>query len=45
MNEVVQLAIRGKIKVKSKAINLSEANDALLKMKKGEIVGRVALVP
>ncbi|MGA3405974.1 MAG: alcohol dehydrogenase catalytic domain-containing protein [Candidatus Bathyarchaeia archaeon] len=45
MLEVVQLAIKGKIKVKSKAANLSEANDILLKMKKGEIVGRVALVP
>jgi D-arabinose 1-dehydrogenase-like Zn-dependent alcohol dehydrogenase len=45
MLEVIKLANEGKIKVKSKAVNLSEANDALLKMKKGEIVGRVALIP
>jgi len=45
MLEVIKLADEGKIKVKSKAVNLSEANDALLKMKKGEIVGRVALIP
>ncbi len=45
MHEVIKLANQGKIKVRSKALNLSEANDALLKLKKGEAVGRLALVP
>lgn len=45
MNEVIKLAIKGKITVISKAYNLSDANDALLKLKKGEVVGRLALLP
>jgi propanol-preferring alcohol dehydrogenase len=45
MLEVIKLANEGKVKVKSKAVNLSEANDVLLKMKRGEIAGRVALIP
>jgi len=31
--------------VKSKPCSLSEANEALLKLKKGEVVGRLALLP
>jgi len=45
MNDVIGLAIKGKITVKSKPCSLSEANEALLKLKKGEVVGRLALLP
>ena len=45
MNEVISLANKGKIKVKSKACSLSDANEALLKLRKGEVVGRLSLVP
>jgi len=45
MNEVVSLACKGKIRVKSKTCSLSDANDAILKLKKGEVVGRLSVVP
>ena len=45
MQQVLKLAERRKIKVKSKAYNMSEVNEVLLKLKKGEIVGRAVLVP
>jgi propanol-preferring alcohol dehydrogenase len=45
MNEVIGLANKGSIRVRSKACSLSDANDALLKLKKGEVVGRLSLVP
>jgi propanol-preferring alcohol dehydrogenase len=45
MNGVLKLANQGKIKVKSNGCKLSDANEALLKLKRGEVVGRLALVP
>jgi propanol-preferring alcohol dehydrogenase len=45
MNEVINLASKGKIKVKSRGCSLSDANDAMLKLKKGEVIGRLALLP
>ena len=45
MLEMLKIAGKGKIKVKWKAYKLNEANEVLLKMKKGEIVGRAVLVP
>jgi len=45
MNEVLKLANQGEILVKSTACALSEANEALLKLKRGQVVGRLALLP
>jgi len=45
MNQVLKLAEKGKVKVKSKSYNMSEVNEVLLKLKKGEIAGRAVLVP
>jgi propanol-preferring alcohol dehydrogenase len=45
MNDVINIANNGKIKVKSKACSLSDANDAMLKLKNGEVIGRIALLP
>jgi len=45
MNQVLKLAEKGKIKVKSKSHSMSKVNEILLKLKKGEIAGRAVLVP
>jgi propanol-preferring alcohol dehydrogenase len=45
MEQVLRLAERGKIKVKSRSYNMSEVNEVLLKLKRGEIVGRAVLTP
>jgi propanol-preferring alcohol dehydrogenase len=45
MNEVLKLASRGKIRVDCSTYPLSEAEDVLLKLKQGKIVGRAILVP
>jgi len=45
MNQVLKLAEKGKVRVKSKSYNMSQVNEVLLKLKKGEIVGRAVLVP
>ena len=45
VNEMLQIAASGKIKVRQTAYPLSEANHVLLKLKSGRIVGRAVLVP
>jgi propanol-preferring alcohol dehydrogenase len=45
MNQVLKLAEEGKVRVKSKSYNMSEVNEVLLRLKRGEIVGRAVLVP
>lgn len=45
MKETLSLASEHKVQVKWKAYNLEEANDVLLSLKRGEIVGRAVLVP
>ncbi len=45
VDQVLSLAERGKIKVRSRSYNMSEANEILLKLKRGEIVGRAVLIP
>ena len=45
MEQVLRLAERGKIKVKSRSYNMLEVNEVLLKLKRGEIVGRAVLTP
>ena len=45
MQQVLKLAERRKIKVKSEAYEMSEVNEVLLKLKKGEMAGRAVLVP
>jgi alcohol dehydrogenase, propanol-preferring len=45
MNETLKLASLGKVHVDWKAYPLSEAEDALIKLKQGKIVGRAILVP
>ncbi|MEM4311008.1 MAG: alcohol dehydrogenase catalytic domain-containing protein [Nitrososphaerales archaeon] len=45
MKETLRLASLGKIRTKWKAYNLTEANDVLLRLKRGEIVGRALLIP
>jgi len=45
MNKVLKIAAKGKIKVKVKPYDLKEANEILLKLKNGEIVGRTVLTP
>jgi len=45
MRETLRIASLGKVKVRWKAYNLSDASEILLKLKKGEIVGRAVLTP
>ena len=45
MAQVLRLAERRKIKVISRSYDMSEVNEVLLKLKKGEIVGRAVLTP
>ena len=45
MNETLKIASRGKVKVDWTSYKLSEAEDVLLKLKQGKIVGRAVLVP
>jgi len=45
MKTVLKIAAKGKIKVKATRYNLREANEVLLKLKNGEIVGRAVLTP
>jgi propanol-preferring alcohol dehydrogenase len=45
MNEVLNLASMRKIKVKWTPYKLSEANDVLIKLRLGKIVGRAILIP
>ncbi len=45
MNETLRIASMGKVKVDWVSFKLSEAEDALLKLKQGKIVGRAVLVP
>jgi propanol-preferring alcohol dehydrogenase len=45
MQQVLKLAERRRIKVKSQAYNMSEVNEVLLKLKKGEVTGRAVLLP
>ena len=43
MQQVLKLAEKRKIKVKTKTYNMSEVNEVLLKLKKGEVTGRAVL--
>lgn len=45
MNNVLKIAAKGKIKVKVNSYGLKDANDILLRLKRGEIVGRAVLTP
>jgi len=45
MNQVLRLAEKGKIVVRAKSYSMSQANEILLMMKKGEIAGRAVLIP
>jgi D-arabinose 1-dehydrogenase-like Zn-dependent alcohol dehydrogenase len=45
MIETLKLASEGKVKVDWTAYRLNEAEDVLLKLKQGKIVGRAILVP
>lgn len=45
MAQVLRLAERRKIKVISRSYDMSEVNEVLLKLKRGEIVGRAVLTP
>jgi propanol-preferring alcohol dehydrogenase len=45
MNETLNLASKRKVVVKWQAFKLEEANEVLLKLKRGEIVGRAVLTP
>jgi propanol-preferring alcohol dehydrogenase len=45
MNETLKLASMGKIRVDWSTYRLSEAEDVLIKLKQGKIVGRAVLVP
>ncbi len=45
MTEVLKIAARGKLKVDCTCYQLSEAEDVLMKLKQGKIVGRAVLVP
>ena len=45
MNETLKLASMGKIRVDWSSYRLSEAEDVLIKLKQGKIVGRAILVP
>jgi len=43
MNQVLKLAEKGRIKVKSKSYDMSQVNEVLLSLKKGEVVGRAVI--
>lgn len=45
MQEVLELASKGKIKLKVTKYRLQEANEVLKKLKDGEIIGRAVLLP
>jgi propanol-preferring alcohol dehydrogenase len=45
MNETLKLASMGKVRVDWTIYRLSEAEDVLIKLKQGKIVGRAVLVP
>lgn len=45
MNEVLNLASKGKIKLKISRFKMSEANEVLKMLKDGKIVGRAVLLP
>ena len=45
VNQTLRIASMGKVRVRIKAYKLSEASDALLKLKMGQIVGKAVLVP
>jgi len=45
MIETLKLASEGRVKVDWTAYKLSEAEDVLVKLKQGKIVGRAILVP
>ncbi|MCW4002686.1 MAG: alcohol dehydrogenase catalytic domain-containing protein [Candidatus Bathyarchaeota archaeon] len=45
MDETLRLASKGKVKVDWKAYKLSQAEEVLVKLKQGRIVGRAILVP
>ena len=45
MLRTLNLASEGKVKVRWQAFKLSEANNVLLKLKRGEILGKAVLVP
>jgi len=45
MNETLSLASKRRVAVKWQAFRLEEANEVLLRLKRGEIVGRAVLLP
>jgi alcohol dehydrogenase, propanol-preferring len=45
MEETLKIASRGKLKVDCECYKLSEAEDVLMKLKQGKVVGRAVLVP
>ena len=45
MQQVLKIAARGKLKVDCACYRLSEAEDVLMKLKQGKILGRAVLVP
>jgi len=45
MNEVLKLAAQGKIRVEATKFHLREANEVLIKLKRGEVNGRAVLLP
>jgi len=45
MNETLKIASMDKLKVDCVCYKLSEAEDVLIKLKQGKIVGRAVLVP
>ncbi len=45
MNETLKLASMGRVRVDFNVYRLSEAEDVLIKLKQGKIVGRAILVP
>jgi propanol-preferring alcohol dehydrogenase len=44
MREVLKIASAGKIKISTQTFSLSQAQDALCKLKRGEIEGRAVLL-
>lgn len=45
MNTVLKMATKGRVKVKVTSYDLEKANELLMKLKNGEIVGRTVLIP
>ncbi len=45
MQQVLKIASRGKLKVDYACYKLNEAEDVLMRLKQGKIVGRAILVP